>query len=163
MVDVQLKVFMARHNITHSSQHGFTAGRSTLTNLLTADAHAANIISLNHSYNIVSFDFIKAFDKTSHQYVLKTLSELSIKGKALEWFSRFLSNLIFQVSVGGCFLPPCNVTSGIIQESELDPNLYTILLIHYSYDCVCLLRHLLMTLSLLPTLMSTTCYLSNRK
>ena len=86
VIDVQLKAFMVRHDIFHSSQHGFTAGRSTLTNLLTADAHATIIISLNHSYNyyIFTFDFKKAFDKTPYQYVLKALSELGIKGHALE-------------------------------------------------------------------------------
>ena len=66
------------HDVLYHAQHGFTAARSTVTNLLCFDAVVASIISRNHAYDIIiSVDFKKAFDKAPH-HVLRTLSDMGI-------------------------------------------------------------------------------------
>jgi hypothetical protein len=54
------------------------AGRLTFTNVLHFDAAIADIISRDHAYDMVSIDFMKAFDKAPHHRVLNALSLLGI-------------------------------------------------------------------------------------
>ena len=57
-----------------SSQHGFQICRSTLSNLLTSDSFLTDLINKNQPFDIISFDFKRAFNK-----VLHTCSYRSIK------------------------------------------------------------------------------------
>ena len=101
--------------------------RSTIKNLLLFDAAVASIISWNHAYDIISVDFKKTFDKAPHHHVLRALSDVGICGAAYDWFVSFQSKRTQQVRVGNQLSASCNVTSGIVQGSCLDPVLYTIL------------------------------------
>ena len=74
----------------HGAQHGFRAGRSTLTNLLTFDKLISNVVSLGHPYDVVSVDFQKAFDKVPHRCVIEALAQLGLGGKTLGLFFSFL-------------------------------------------------------------------------
>ena len=67
-----------------NKQHGFTVERSTLTNLLNCDAAIVDIMLAGHSYDLLSFDFMKAFDKVPYSEVHNAVSALGIGDKALE-------------------------------------------------------------------------------
>ena len=54
-----------------SCQHGFRAGRSTVSNLLSCDSVIADLINDRKPYDIISFDFQRAFDKVPHNSLLK--------------------------------------------------------------------------------------------
>jgi hypothetical protein len=84
----QLKSFLAQHDLLHSAQHGFVTGRSTTTSLLAFDTYISNIISAGHPYNVVSFDFQKAFDKAPHQDVIDALVRVGVNDQALSWIKR---------------------------------------------------------------------------
>ena len=105
------------HDLLNHAQHGFTAGRSTVTNLLRFDATVASIISRNHAYDIISVDFKKVFDKAPHRYVLRALSDMRKCELAYDWFASFLSKRTQQFRVGNQLSASCNVTSGIVQGS----------------------------------------------
>jgi ribonuclease P/MRP protein subunit RPP40 len=122
----QLVSFLHDNKLLHQSQHGFTAGRSTVTNVLHFDAAIADIISRDHAYNIVSVDFTKAFDKAPHHHVLDALFQQGICQKAWMWFASFLGQRTQQVRLGGSMSASCIVTSGVIQGSTLGPVLFTI-------------------------------------
>lgn len=128
IVQGQLVAYLNEHNLIHQNQHGFTTGRSTVTNMLTCDAQIADIIDSGHSYDIICFDFMKAFDKASHICVTSALARIGVTGSAFGWFSSFLTGRTQQVKVGQCYSSVVNVTSGIIQGSCLGPVLYTILI-----------------------------------
>ena len=54
---------MKTNDLLLPEQHGFMPGRSTLSNLLSCDAVIADLVAGSHCYDIISFDFLKAFDK----------------------------------------------------------------------------------------------------
>ena len=108
-------------------QHGFISGRFTLCNLLSCDAVIADLVACGHCCDIISFDFLKAFDKAPHSHVIRELAALGIGGKTLGWFVSFLSNRTQQVKVANSLSIKCGVISGTIQGSVLGPILYTVL------------------------------------
>ena len=111
-----------------NAQHGFVTGRSTVTNLLVTDAHIGDILACKHAYDVICFDFVKAFDKAPHRYVLKALADLGINGNTLDWFKSYLTNRTFHVRVNQDNSASREVTSGVIQGSILGPALYRVFL-----------------------------------
>jgi hypothetical protein len=128
IVSTQLNVYLNDSHALHQSQHGFTQGRSTLTNLLTTDAYIARLASAKHPFDIISFDFTAAFDKAPHHKVIAALANHGVCGAALNWFTSFLSGRSMQVRVGGELSSTASVTSGVIQGSVVGPCLYTVLI-----------------------------------
>ena len=126
VVQTQLTSYINDNELLCNKQHGFTVGRSTLTNLLNCDAAIVDIILAGHSYDLLSFDFMKTFDKVPHIEVHNAVSALNIGGKALEWLDSFLANRTFRVRIGDSISASANVTSGVIQGTSLGPIFYAI-------------------------------------
>ena len=125
---LQLTSFLAEKNLLHKAQHGFVAGRSTLTNLLTADCQMSSFIAANHPFDIISFDVKKAFGKMPHDRVIESLGSKEVGGAALLWFSNFFTSRTQQVKIGQVLSAVSNVTSGVIQGSVLGPVLFIVFL-----------------------------------
>ena len=68
----------------YNLQHGFFNGRLTLTNLLCAENITADAINFKKPYDIIIFDFSRAFDRVPHHLLFQDLNNRSISGKALE-------------------------------------------------------------------------------
>ena len=85
-----------------------------------------DIINSRHPYDILSFDFAKAFDKAPHRYVIEASTFFGICCKALEWLSSFLTYRTFRVRVGDALSVSVDVTSNVIQGSTLGSVLYGI-------------------------------------
>ena len=126
MVAKQLIYYLNFYGKLHSSQHGFTASRSTLSNLLQFDKYITDCLNL-HSFDIFSFDFCKAFVKAPHQCIIVAASELGIDGKALAWIASYLEKRTQQVKVGNVLSSTSYVMSGLIQGSVLRPAFYVML------------------------------------
>ena len=90
------------------------------------DSFITNASSVGHPFNIVSFDFKKALDKTPHEYVIQAASNIGINVKALDWLTSFLHGRTQKVRIGDSHSRVNDVTSGVIQGSSLGPDLYTI-------------------------------------
>jgi hypothetical protein len=95
--------------------------------MLTFDKYIYDIISSGHPFDVVSFDFKKAFDKAPHKSVIEALAGIGVCGKALAWFASFLEGRLQQVRVGSTYLATMCVTSGVVQGSVVGPVLYTVL------------------------------------
>ena len=65
IVNTQLKAYLSYNNLMPDGQHGFTSGKSTLTNLLKFEAFIGDYILAGYSHDIISFDFRKAFEKNT--------------------------------------------------------------------------------------------------
>ena len=115
-------------NIT---QHGFTQGRSTITQLL---AYYDTVLSMlegreEKNVEVIYLDFAKAFDKVDHKILLAKLSKLGICGKLHKWIEVFLNNRIQRVRVDGHLSDPKVVKSGVPQGSVLGPLLFLIMML----------------------------------
>ena len=128
MACLQLTSFLEEKSLLHKAQHGFVAGRSTLTNLFTADYQMSSFIAANHPFDLISLDFKKAFDKMPHDRVIESLSSKEFGGTALLWFSSFLTSRTQKGKVGQVLSAVSNVTSGVIQCRVLGPVLFTVFL-----------------------------------
>ncbi len=57
---------LERHRLINDSQHGFTPGKSCLTNLLSFYNKVFEAADQDENYDVVYLDFSKAFDKVGY-------------------------------------------------------------------------------------------------
>ena len=109
-----------------SVQHGFQKGLSTLTNLLSCEATIAKYMNGRSAFDVITFDFKRAFDKVPHSLLIESLSQRHMHKWTLNWISSFLSGRRQQVVFGGVRSRSTEVTSGVIQGSVLGPQFFSI-------------------------------------
>ena len=67
------------------SQHGFTKGRSCLTNLISFYDRVAHLVDEGKDVQVVYLDFSKAFDTVSHSILLQRLAARGLDRYTLGW------------------------------------------------------------------------------
>ena len=83
-------IHFSKYTLIRSSQHGFMAGRSCLTNLLEYLEELTRLVDQGHAVDIVYLDFAKAFDKVPHIRLIMKCKGLGISGKVLAWVAEWL-------------------------------------------------------------------------
>ena len=79
-----LVLHLSQHSLIRSSQHGFMAKKSCLTNLLEFLEEHSSLVDKGHAVDIVYLDFSKAFDKVPHQRLLLKCQGLYLDFRVLE-------------------------------------------------------------------------------
>src|ERR1043165_5737992 len=74
------------HNIIKGSQHGFTRGRSCLTNLLEFFEEVYERIDEGKPVDVIYLDFAKAFDKVPHKDWPRSCKHAGLKGRYYHGF-----------------------------------------------------------------------------
>ena len=75
-----------------TSQHGFTRGKSCVTDLLEALNYIGSVLDTGGQIDTVYLDVSKAFDIVSHKSLLLKLQSIGIGGSLLQWFQSYLAN-----------------------------------------------------------------------
>jgi len=117
----QLWSFLIENNLFDPIQSGFHPLHSTeialvkeLNDLLlSGDSVSLSILLL--------LDLSSAFDTVSHELLISRHSEVGISGAALSWFSSYLSERQFYISVQDFHSPTVPLKQGVPQGSVLGP------------------------------------------
>ena len=117
------------NDLMNSTQHGFRAGRSTISQLLCYYDDILSKLEEGGEVDAIYLDFSKAFDKVDHNILLLKVANLKIGGKILTWIESFLRRRRQVVKVKNEYSKQEKVVSGVPQGSVLGPLLFIILMI----------------------------------
>ena len=121
--------YLESNKLMNTSQHGFRAGRSTISQLIEHLECVLNGLEEGKNVDVVYLDFSKAFDKVDHGILLHEMKRLGIGGKIGRWIRAFLQERTQQVSVEKSLSDTVNVASGVPQGTVLGPVLFLIVLL----------------------------------
>ncbi len=85
----QVVKHMMVNNLFSPHQHGFMAGRSTMTQLLETIEFWSQSLDDNIGVDVAYLDFQKAFELVPHQHLLKKILSCKISGKIHSWIEAF--------------------------------------------------------------------------
>src|ERR1700690_3266471 len=95
----QLVSYLTKSNLICMEQHGFSKGKSILTNLLESTSDWHWNIESHSSVDVIYLDLSKAFDSVVHAKLMFKLKQYGIRDNLYVWIKQFLTGRLQSVKV----------------------------------------------------------------
>jgi hypothetical protein len=125
VASIQLTNYMKKNHLGNQRQSAYKAAHSVETTLLALQSELLEVLDRGKAAFLVLLDLSAAFDTVNHDLLLDLLNtNFDVTGKALRWFSSYLSGRTFRVKIGDILSNSRQLSTGVPQGSVLGPLLF---------------------------------------